>query len=170
MKYDMGYEHKELEKVRKLAWVAGERKAEDEEELYAEEDKGRFWGEQPLRSLDWNNSLPQNLFCLLRHSSKKKKKETHCPHISYLSLVVSTPRGWQPSTMDHSYHMVETCLHTEGFTITDSHRPVEKKSCLLHKLIGNCQSMKDSLSVKARKHYPRKTDATPVCIIISLCW
>lgn len=31
-------------KVRKLAWVAGERKTEEEEELYAEEEKGRFWG------------------------------------------------------------------------------------------------------------------------------
>lgn len=102
------------------------------------------------------------------HSIKKRNCETRLPHISYLSLVVTTPREWQPSTMDHCYQMAETCLHAEGFTITDSHRAVVKKSCLLHKLIGNCQNMKDSLSVKARKHYPRKTDATRVCIIISL--
>lgn len=38
----LGYESKELEKIRKLAWVAWERKTEEGEELKAEEDKGGF--------------------------------------------------------------------------------------------------------------------------------
>lgn len=72
--------------------------------------------------------------------------------------------------MDHCYQMAETCLHAEGFTITDSHSPLVKKSCLLQNLIRNRQKMKDGLSVKASKSYPGNTDAVPAPATIPLCW
>lgn len=167
MKYDMGYEPKELEKARKLAWVAGERKTGEGEELYAEEDKGRFWGEQPLQSLDRNNSFPQNQFCLLRHSSKKKEVwNTLATHFLSFSCGQYTKRvaTQQWIAVIKWQRLAYMLKGSVSLTATG----LQKKNCLLHKLIANCQSMKDSLSVKARKHYPRDTDATPVCTIISL--
>lgn len=67
---------------------------------------------------------PFFLMCSIRRESRNS------PAMFLVFLLWSAHRRWQLCKMDHCDQMAETCLHTEGFPITDSQSHVVEKSCL----------------------------------------
>lgn len=67
------------------------------------------------------------LFFLMRSITRES---WNSPAMFLVFLLWSAHRRWQLCKMDHCDQMAETCLHTEGFPITDSQSHVVEKSCL----------------------------------------
>lgn len=119
-----------------------------------EEDKGRFWGEQPLQSLDKNNSLPQNLFCPLRHSIKKKEPwDTLATHFLSFSCGQYTKRvaTQHNGSLLSNVKDLLTCWRVHYHWQPQARGEEE---LLVAQVDRKLPSMKDSLPVKARQHYP----------------